>query len=115
MTPEERKKFDELVNQVLTKDPKEFVDSSNLFIAKEYIALRLTIGNGYKTYALTPTLAKLLSQAFNAQIEGYEKQFGTIQTAVPVVSPVQVSDLGESGDEGKEVGDSEGPDKPSNQ
>ena len=117
MTPEEEQKKAVLeeINQVLFKDSKSLVDSTRLYYAKEFFALRMNVGPQSYTYALTPYLAKVLSQVFAAQVDNYEKEVGVIQTTVgPVLSPVQQGDLQkpDESDEAAGGSDKPKPDKP---
>lgn len=110
MTPEEiqKKAQEEEINQILFKDFKQFADSTRLYFAKEYFALRVNVGSQGFTYVLTPYLAKLLSRVFAEQVKTFEGHFGEIKIDAPVASPLQMKDLDQPGDQGL-GGDSDKP------
>lgn len=117
MTPEEeaqQKQIIEEMNQILFKDYKTFPDSTRLFFAKEFFALRINVGNQGFTYALTPFLAKKLSERFTELIALYEKTERVIPTAAASLSPYQQEDLEKPEEPDSEEGDSgkSKPDKP---
>jgi hypothetical protein len=79
--------------------PKKFVDGAIGAHGKEIFSFALTSGNNLDSFATTPQVMKSIAVWINKQVENYEKQFGVIDMAPPsVVSPLQVSDLGKSGD-----------------
>ena len=104
----------EEINQILFKDYKTFPDSARLFFAKEFFALRINVGNQGFTYALTPYLAKKLSERFAELIAMYEKTERVIPTAVASLSPIQQEDLEKPDEPSSEAGGSDKPkpDKP---
>lgn len=121
MTPEEQefqRQHLELVNQILFKDEKKLIDATNLYIARDYFALRITVGETFQTFAITPYLAKMLGRSFASQVTGYEELFGSIVVDLSVPSPLTMADLnkpdsGESAPPGTEPEDPPGkPGKP---
>ena len=118
MTPEEeakKKQLFEEMNQILFRDYKQFPDSARLFFAKEFFALRINVGNQGFTYALTPFLAKKLSERFAELIDLYERTERPIPTAVESLSPFQQEDFQKPEEPDGENGDSDKPkpgDKP---
>lgn len=80
--------------------PKKFIDGAIGAYGKDFFTFALTSGNTLDSFATTPQTMKSIAGWMEKQVESYEKQFGVIDMTPPkVVSPIQVSDLGNSGDE----------------
>jgi hypothetical protein len=79
--------------------PKKFVDGAIGAYGKDFFSFSMSSGNNLDSFATTPQTMKSIAVWMNKQVENYEKQFGTIDMTPPkVVSPIQASDLGKSGD-----------------
>ncbi len=77
--------------------PKKFCDGAIGGYNKEVFSFALTSGNSLDSFAATPQVMKSISVWMNGQIQGYEKQFGEIDTLPPEIqSPIQAADLGKS-------------------
>ncbi len=87
------KKID--INQL----PKKFADGAMGAYGKEFFSFAITSGNNLDSFATTPKTMKSIAIWMNKQIENYEKTYGDIDMTPPkVISPIQASDLGKSGD-----------------
>ncbi|OGI68025.1 hypothetical protein A2738_00420 [Candidatus Nomurabacteria bacterium RIFCSPHIGHO2_01_FULL_42_15] len=79
--------------------PKKFIDGAIGAHGKEVFSFALTSGNNLDSFATTPRVMKSISIWISKQVENYEKKYGVIDTTPEaVVSPIQASDLGKSGD-----------------
>ena len=79
--------------------PKKFVDGAIGAYGREFFSFSMTSGNNLDSFATTPQIMKSIAKWMNKQVEGYEGKFGEIDMTPPkVVSPIQISDLGKSGD-----------------
>ncbi|MHB0865484.1 MAG: hypothetical protein ACYC1Y_01085 [Minisyncoccota bacterium] len=86
------KKID--INQL----PKKFCDGAIGGYGKEIFTFALTSGNSLDSFATTPQIMKSIAIWISGQVQGYEKQFGEIDMTPPdIQSPIQVADLGKSG------------------
>ena len=78
--------------------PKKFIDGAIGAYGKDFFTFALTSGNNLDSFATTPQTMKSIASWMGKQVQSYEKQFGVIDMTPPkVVSPIQVSDLGNSG------------------
>ncbi len=74
--------------------PKKFCDGAIGAFSKEFFSFAFTSGNNVDSFATTPQIMKSISTWMNAQVQGYEKQFGVIDMTPPQMqSPLQIADL----------------------
>lgn len=82
--------------------PKKFVDGAIGSHAKEVFYFSFTSGNNLDSFATTPRVMKSIAIWINEQVKNYEKTFGEIDMNPPkIISPLQVSDLDNSGEGSK--------------
>jgi hypothetical protein len=80
--------------------PKKFIDGAIGAYGKEFFSFSMTSGNNLDSFATTPQIMKSIAKWMGKQVESYEEKFGEIDMTPPkVVSPIQISDLGKSGDD----------------
>lgn len=80
--------------------PKKFADGALGAYGKESFSFAITSGNNLDSFATTPKIMKSIAVWMNKQVESYEKAHGEIDMTPPkVISPIQASDLGKSGDQ----------------
>lgn len=74
--------------------PKRYCDGVLGSFNKEIFVVAFTSGNELTSFVTTPQIMKSIAQWLSGNIENYEKQFGVIDMAQPlIVSPIQSSDL----------------------
>ena len=79
----------------LNQLPKKFCDGSMGAYGKNLFSFAITSGNSLDSFATTPQVMKSIAIWMNAQVQGYEKQFGEIDMTPPQIqSPIQMADLG---------------------
>lgn len=79
--------------------PKKFADGALGAFGKNFFSFAITSGNNLDSFATTPQVMKSIANWMKKQVENYEKQFGEIDMTPPkIMSPIQVSDLGKSGE-----------------
>lgn len=100
MTPEEeqKKRIEEqnannTADRILFRDPKKFADSTRIFIANGYFALRLNVGDEAHTFAMTPRTAKALAHFLNLQVSHYEGNIALIPFDLSVPTPLTPDEL----------------------
>jgi len=80
--------------------PKKFIDGAIGAYGKEFFSFSMTSGNNLDSFATTPQIMKSIAKWMGKQVESYEEKFGEIDMTPPkVVSPIQISDLGKTGDD----------------
>lgn len=83
--------------------PKRFVDGALGSYGNNFFTFAMTSGDELYTFATTPQVMKSIAAWMARVVKDYEKQHGKIDMAPPkIVSPIQVSDLGDGG-EGKKL------------
>jgi len=79
----------------LNQLPKKLCDGAIGGYNKEIFSFVLTSGSNLDSFASTPQTMKSIALWMSAQIENYEKQFGTVDMTPPAIqSPLQAADLG---------------------
>lgn len=79
--------------------PKKFCDGAIGAFGKDIFSFAITSGNNLDSFATSPQIMKSIAVWMSKQIENYEKSFGIIDMTPPqIISPIQISDLGKSGD-----------------
>jgi hypothetical protein len=79
--------------------PKKFADGALGAHGREFFSFSITSGNNLDSFAATPKIMKSIAIWMSKQVENYEKVYGEIDMTPPkVLSPIQASDLGKSGD-----------------
>ena len=82
--------------------PKKFVDGAIGAYGKDFFSFAMTSGNNLDSFATTPRVMKSIAIWVNEQVKNYEKTFGEIDMSPPkIISPLQVSDLENPGEESK--------------
>lgn len=84
----------------LNQLPKKLCDGAIGAYNKEIFSYALTSGNSLDSFASTPQVMKSIAIWMNDNVQKYEKQFGEIDMTPPgIQSPIQVADLGKSGND----------------
>jgi len=79
----------------LNQLPKKLCDGAIGGYNKEIFSFVLTSGSSLDSFAATPQTMKSIALWMSAQVENYEKAFGTIDMSPPgIQSPLQAADLG---------------------
>lgn len=82
----------------INKLPKVFVDGALGSHGRNFFTFALTSGEELHTFATTPQVMKSIAAWMAKTVKDYEKQHGKIDMTPPkIVSPIQVSDLGDGG------------------